>query len=177
VPVGCAHDPADRGGLAGFVCEMALRGAGPRDSRMFITDLDNLGVERSESVSDAHTSFSGATLAENLPSALAIYADLLRRALLPPAQVEAVRQMMLQELRAVEDEPSQKVMIELCRRKNVKLGCAFMMRFVAQHREALKLVEEGRLGKPTYARAQLSCWYPLSKVLGARTRLPAEAVL
>jgi len=51
-------------------------------------------------------------------------------------------------------------MIELCRRKNVKLGCAFMMRFVAQHREALKLVEEGRLGKPTYARAQLSCWYP-----------------
>jgi len=51
-------------------------------------------------------------------------------------------------------------MIELCRQKAVKLGCAFMMRFVAQHQKALTLIKEGRLGKPTYARAQLSCWYP-----------------
>ncbi len=51
-------------------------------------------------------------------------------------------------------------MIETCRQKAVKLGCALMMRFVAQHAEALKLIREGRLGKPTYARAQLSCWYP-----------------
>lgn len=51
-------------------------------------------------------------------------------------------------------------MIEACKRRQVKLGCAFMMRFVAQHTEALKLICEGKLGKPTYARAQLSCWYP-----------------
>ena len=51
-------------------------------------------------------------------------------------------------------------MIEICKRAGVKLGCAFMMRFVAQHCEALKLIQEGKLGKPTYARAQLSCWYP-----------------
>ena len=51
-------------------------------------------------------------------------------------------------------------MIELCRQKGVKLGCAFMMRFVAQHREALELLRGGKLGRPVYARAQLSCWYP-----------------
>ncbi len=51
-------------------------------------------------------------------------------------------------------------MIALCEQKSVKLGCAFMMRFVAQHREALSLIEQGRLGRPVYARAQLSCWYP-----------------
>ncbi len=51
-------------------------------------------------------------------------------------------------------------MIGICKGADVKLGCAFMMRFVAQHREALKLIGEGKLGKPTYARAQLSCWYP-----------------
>ena len=95
---------------------MALRGAGPRDSRQFILDLDNLGVERGESVTSAHTSYSGATLAENLPKALAIYADLLRRPHLPADQLEAGRLAMLQELRAVEDEPAQKVMIELRRR-------------------------------------------------------------
>jgi predicted dehydrogenase len=51
-------------------------------------------------------------------------------------------------------------MIDLCRQKGVKLGCAFMMRFVAQHQMALQLVKEGKLGQPVYARAQLSCWYP-----------------
>jgi len=51
-------------------------------------------------------------------------------------------------------------MIALCKEMGVKLGCAFMMRFVAQHVEALKLIQQGRLGTPTYSRAQLSCWYP-----------------
>lgn len=51
-------------------------------------------------------------------------------------------------------------MIEVCEQMGVKLGCAFMMRFVAQHQYALKLIKEGKLGRPTYARAQLSCWYP-----------------
>ena len=51
-------------------------------------------------------------------------------------------------------------MIELCRQRGIKLGCAFMMRFVAQHQKALRLIKEGRLGRPVYARAQLSCWYP-----------------
>jgi len=51
-------------------------------------------------------------------------------------------------------------MIAMCKQTGVKLGCAFMMRFAAQHVEALKLIREGKLGKPTYARAQLSCWYP-----------------
>lgn len=115
-PAGCVCDPADRGGLSSFTCEMSLRGAGPRNSRQFILDLDNLGVERAEGVSSAHASYSGATVAENLPKTLAIYADLLRRPHLPEDQLEAGRLAMLQELRAVEDEPAQKVMIELRRR-------------------------------------------------------------
>ena len=62
-------------------------------------------------------------------------------------------------------------MIGLCGEIGVKLGCAFMMRFVAQHVEALKLIQQGRLGTPTYARAQLSCWYPPIK--GAWRQDPA----
>ena len=116
VPAGCVYDPADRGGLSSFTCEMTIRGAGPRDSRQLILDLDNLGVEHNESVSTAHLVYGGATLAENLPAALGIFADLLRRPHLPAEQLEASRQAVLQELRAVEDEPSEKAMIELRRR-------------------------------------------------------------
>lgn len=115
-PAGSAHDPVGREGLSSFTCEMALRGAGPRDGRQFILDLDNLGVEHNESVSHLHTGYSGATLAENLAPALTLFADLLRRPRLPEEQLEAGRLAVLQELRAVEDEPAQKVMIELRRR-------------------------------------------------------------
>ena len=59
-----------------------------------------------------------------------------------------------------------------CRNKNVKLGVGFMMRFHAQHREALKLIQEGRLGVPVLARAQLSCWYP--PIPGAWRQDPAQ---
>ena len=115
-PAGCVHDPSDRGGLAEFACEMTLRGAGSRDNRRLVLDLDNLGVERSESVSDAHACFGGVTLAENLFPALAVYADILRRPHLPVEHLEMVRQIMLQEIQAVEDEPAQKLSLELRRR-------------------------------------------------------------
>ena len=51
-------------------------------------------------------------------------------------------------------------MIQLCKNEGVLLGTAFMMRFSAQHQAALKIIEEGKLGKMVYGRAQLSCWYP-----------------
>lgn len=116
IPAGCNHDPVARAGLASLACEQALRGAGPRDSRDFITDLDNLGVERGEGVSSSHMSFSASTLASSLAPALDIYADLIFRPHLPDEQFEASRGAVLQELQAIEDEPSQKVMQELRRR-------------------------------------------------------------
>ncbi|HUY31924.1 MAG TPA: pitrilysin family protein [Pirellulales bacterium] len=116
IPAGTAWEPAERGGLSAMVCELALRGAGPRDNRSFVNDLDNLGVERGEGVADAHVSFRGATLSKNLHDALAIYADVLRRPHLPEDQLEAGRLAALQELAGVEDEPAQKVMLELRRR-------------------------------------------------------------
>ena len=51
-------------------------------------------------------------------------------------------------------------MIEVCKQEDVMLGTGLMMRFLAQHQEALKMIREGKLGNPVYGRAQLSCWYP-----------------
>lgn len=115
VPAGAGHDPQALVGRASLTSELLLRGAGERDSRKLVDDLDNLGVERGESVSTAHANFGGATLAENLEPALAIYADLLRRPHLPEDKLEPCRQVILQELYAVEDEPAHKLMQELRR--------------------------------------------------------------
>lgn len=51
-------------------------------------------------------------------------------------------------------------MVRGCAESSVKLGVALMMRGHPLHRKACELVEGGCIGKPTYARAQLSCWYP-----------------
>jgi predicted dehydrogenase len=50
--------------------------------------------------------------------------------------------------------------LRACQAAEVQLGTAFMMRFQTQHQAALQLIRDGVLGKPVYARAQLSCWYP-----------------
>ena len=68
MPAGCVYDPPERARTGQLhLRNRACVGRRPRDGRQFILDLDNLGVERSESVSNAHASYSGATVAENLP--------------------------------------------------------------------------------------------------------------
>jgi predicted Zn-dependent peptidase len=116
LPAGAAYDPPARAGLATLTCEMMLRGSGNRNSRQFISDLENLGVQRGESVASAHMSFGGATLAKNISKVIRIYADLLRRPHLPGDQLDASRQVAIQELRSIEDDPGHKVMLELKRR-------------------------------------------------------------
>jgi len=116
LPSGYSTDPVDRLGLASLLCDMVLRGAGPRDSRALVNDLEILGVERGESVGASHTSFSAATIATNLDAALQIFADIVRRPTLPSEQIDAGKLVCLQELRGAEDEPSQKLMIALRRR-------------------------------------------------------------
>lgn len=117
VPAGCSRDPGDRLGLGNFACEMVQRGCGDRDSRQFVTDLENLGVDHNSSVANAHTSFSGAMPADKLDQAIAIYADLVQRPHLPESQLEDARLSCIQEIRALEDDLAQRAMLELRRRQ------------------------------------------------------------
>jgi predicted Zn-dependent peptidase len=116
VPAGCVYDPPDQLGLGAILADLITRGAGDRDSRELSLALDNLGLDRSESVGSLHTRFYGATLARNLPAALDIYADILRRPHLPEDEMDSVRALALQDLQGLEDEPRQKILIELRKR-------------------------------------------------------------
>lgn len=55
--------------------------------------------------------------------------------------------------------------VAACRRHGVFLQEGYMMAFHGAHLKARQLIEEGRLGRLVYLRAQLSCWYP--KIEGA----------
>src|SRR3954464_11497916 len=75
VPAGSMYDPPDQAGCASVLVELMMRGAGDLDSEQLTNALDNLGLQRSESAERRFVSFGGATLAENLPAALRLYAD------------------------------------------------------------------------------------------------------
>jgi predicted Zn-dependent peptidase len=116
VPAGCAYDPPDQPGLGGVLAEMMTRGAGDRDSEQLSLALDNLGVDRGESVGLLNMWFYGGTLARTLPAALDLYADILLRPALPDDELPAAQALALQDIQGLEDSPQDKVMIELRKR-------------------------------------------------------------
>ncbi|MFK7737672.1 MAG: M16 family metallopeptidase [Pirellulaceae bacterium] len=115
IPAGTCFEPSGMDGLAGFVSEMSQRGAGEFDSRAYWEKLDELGVERSSSISTHHSSFSCAMPSEVLLPVLSLYSDLVKTPHLPAEQVNDARHLCLQDLRALEDEPSHRCFSELKR--------------------------------------------------------------
>ena len=116
VPAGCVYDPPSQLGLASVLSALITRGAGERDSRELTLALDNLGLDREEGVGSMHMRLWGATVARNLPAALALYADILRRPHLPEEEMDAVKSLALQDIQGLEDEPRQKLLVELRKR-------------------------------------------------------------
>lgn len=113
LPAGCATDPVDRSGSATVLSDLVLRGAGTRDSRALTDFLDSLGLQRSSSVGVHHTRFGAAALAAKVVSALPVYADIVRRPHLPEPGFAAARDLAIQALSGLEDEPRQKLLVKL----------------------------------------------------------------
>jgi len=61
--------------------------------------------------------------------------------------------------------------VEACRDAGVFLQEGYMMKFHGAHTTIKRLIDEGRLGRIVYIRAQLSCWYP--PIRGAWRQDPA----
>jgi predicted Zn-dependent peptidase len=116
VPAGSIYDPPGKNGTASITCDMLTRGAGERSSRQLAVDQDSLGLQNGESVQAKHIKFRGATLKDNLPASLEILADIVRRPHLNQEQFAPAVSSVKQSLLSIEDEPRQKVMIELKRR-------------------------------------------------------------
>ena len=113
VPAGSAIDPRGASGTGTVLSDLLLRGAGARDSRQLTEYLDSLGLQRSTGVTVHHSRFGCAALAARVVEALPAYADIVRRPHMPDVGFEAARDLALQSLAGLEDEPRQKVLIKL----------------------------------------------------------------
>ena len=112
-PAGMVDDPPDRLGMSNLLSDMVQRGAGERDSRRFLFDLENLGADYSVSVGWRFTHFVGACESRNLEPALRLFADLAAEARLPEEELPASKMVCLQEARAYEDDLARRVVARL----------------------------------------------------------------
>lgn len=116
VPAGSSVDPIGGGGTACVLADLLLRGAGDRDSRALTDHLDSLGLQRSCAPSVFHMRMGCAALASRVLESVGVYADILQRPHLPEEGFIAARDLALQSLEGLEDDPRQKVLIEMRKR-------------------------------------------------------------
>lgn len=113
LPAGASHEPANRQGVAAMVSEMMFRGAGGRDARAHSNALDRLGVQRHSVVQTQHISLGATMLGTKRSKALPLLADMVISPRLEEAGLEPARDLALQSIDALEDEPQDRVFDDL----------------------------------------------------------------
>ena len=117
IPAGNAGDPdgAAGEGESTLLSELIVRGSGSRDSRAFSDALDTLGCDRSTTVNANHVLISATMLASRLNASLELIADMALRPRIDQEHLEPVRQLSLQALHALPDDPQHLVMLRLAK--------------------------------------------------------------
>lgn len=108
IPAGAARDPEDRQGLAAMWHELLLRGAGNLDSRAHADALDRLGANRGCDVGMHYLRLSMTLLGERITESLPLLVDMVRRPRFDSSAIEPVRDLCLQSLASLADEPQQR---------------------------------------------------------------------
>ncbi len=113
LPSGAARLPDGCGGAGNVISDWIFRGAGKRDSRELIDALDGLGLHRSSGAGSSHLTIGAALEADNLGPALELYADIILRPKLDKKQFELSRELAVQALLGLDDDPRGKVGLKL----------------------------------------------------------------
>ena len=113
LPGGAARLPDGCCGAGSVITDWIFRGAGDRNSRKLGDALDGLGLHRASSVGSSHIGVGAALENENLSQALDLYADIILEPHLKDDQFELARQLAIDSVHALDDDPRQKVMLKL----------------------------------------------------------------
>jgi predicted Zn-dependent peptidase len=113
LPAGVAQERPGQQGCATLLAEMICRGAGDLDARQHCDALDQLGVMRGTGVETSHLRIGSNMLADRLDEALPLLLDMVRKPQLADDALPPSKDLALQAIDGLEDEPSQKVFNEL----------------------------------------------------------------
>jgi predicted Zn-dependent peptidase len=116
IPAGTATEPAQRQGLSTMWAELLLRGAGDLSSRQHADALDRCGVSRSTDVGAYHVRIGATLLGSRLIEALPLLVDMVRRPRFDAESIEPVRDLALQAIESVKDDPHERASLAARRR-------------------------------------------------------------
>lgn len=111
VAAGFGHEPENRQGLAAMWSELLLRGAGELASKQHADALDRLGVSRGVNAGVQFLAVSATMLGERLEESLPLLTDMVLRPRFDPESVEPARELALQAIESLKDDPTQRAML------------------------------------------------------------------
>ena len=106
---GARWEPAERNGWSHLLEHMVFKGAGARSAQAIVEMVEADGGWINAATGWERTSFQVRGLAGRLPSATAVLADLLRRPVLDPAELQREKGVIGQEIAEAADTPDDRV--------------------------------------------------------------------
>lgn len=113
LPFGAAHDPANHLGMSAMCSHLLFRGAGALNARAQADALDTLGVGRGAETQTFRLALSATLLGSNLLDALPLLVDAVRTPRFEQPAIDAVRDLCVQAIEGLDDDPQAKVMVNL----------------------------------------------------------------
>src|SRR5581483_9447712 len=107
--VGGRDEPAPLAGASHFLEHLVFKGSEGRSAREIAESVDALGGEMNAFTSREHTAYYTRLPADELHFGLDLLTDVLAAPALRPAEVDAEREVILEELAMSEDTPDDKV--------------------------------------------------------------------
>lgn len=106
---GSRHEPASLNGISHFIEHLVFKGTERRTAREIALAMDSVGGQMDAFTSKEYTCFYAKVLDEHLPTAVELLSDIVRRPRFDPAELERERQVIVEEIRMVEDTPEELV--------------------------------------------------------------------
>jgi predicted Zn-dependent peptidase len=105
VRVGSAHESRALNGIGHVLEHMAFKGTRERDAHRVNLDAEMLGAEVNAHTDKDHTAYHMRGLGEHAPRFVTMLADIVRHATFPQDELTREREVLLQEVAEVEDDP------------------------------------------------------------------------
>ncbi|MET3793099.1 M16 family metallopeptidase [Aquamicrobium terrae] len=105
VKSGARNERDDEHGMAHLLEHMAFKGTAERTAFQIASEIENVGGEINAATSVETTSFYARVLADDVPLAVDLLADILQNSTFDPEELEREQNVILQEIGAAHDTP------------------------------------------------------------------------
>ena len=102
---GSRNEPARLNGISHFIEHLVFKGTERRTAREIALAMDSIGGQIDAFTSKEYTCFYAKVLDQHLDEAIDLLADIVQRPLFDAEEIERERQVVLEEIRMVEDTP------------------------------------------------------------------------